>query len=217
MSEVLITLGIIGVIASIVMPTVVGKVNDHVRKTQFKRAYTLLASAVQKLEEDKGYIQCNYGANNSWADCRTFIKEVAEYLKPIKYCPNKPLENGCLPSYADPKTVYVENRPNTTDEFYNRECGAFNSNSVENWTFAYVLTDGIILFAFANNNGNTNAPFFIVDINGFKAPNKWGHDVFFFDLYRRSSTSGLQVRPATHSCAPVEKGGKNARDFFTSI
>ncbi len=222
MSEVLITLGIIGVIASIVIPTVVGKVNEHVRKTQFKRAYTLFASAVQKLEEDKGYIQCNYGTGGSWVGCSDFFKEVGAYLKPIKYCENNAVENGCLPnpSYMGIDEALLTRRPDAQDvENYINNCGGFTRSRIESRSKAYVLGDGSILFSYESGDavtGNT-ASLFAVDINGFKAPNKWGYDVFVFDLYRQSASAGLQVRPFSASCHPVEKGGKNARDFFTSI
>ncbi len=216
LSEVLITLGIIGVIATIVIPTVVGKVNEHVRKTQFKRAYTLLASAVQKLEEDKGYVACSYGAGgNVVVGCKAFFKEVGEYLKPIKYCPNKALENGCIPtpSYKKGVEVYAEKKTDAAPTEYSNGCEGFNYFASH--PQAYVLADGIILLQYQSYDWV--GPLFIVDINGFKAPNKWGYDVFVFRLYRRSLNSGLELKPDNNFCHPVEKGGKNARDFFTSI
>ncbi len=199
------------------MPTVVGKVNDHIRKTQFKRAYTLLASAVQKLEEDKGYIQCNYGANGSWIGCKDFIRDIGEYLKPIKFCPNKAVENGCFPNppYRGGEVIYAENNPDS-DYDYIGNCGYYGSTAIYNNSPAYVLSDGIILFFYATAGG-TFGPIVIVDINGFDNPNKWGYDVFTFSLKRQSISSGLELKPSPTGCAPIEKGGKSSLNFFLSI
>lgn len=43
LAEVLITLGIIGVVAAITIPTLVNKNNEKIRETQLKKAYSTLS------------------------------------------------------------------------------------------------------------------------------------------------------------------------------
>ena len=61
LSEVLITLGIIGVVASLTMPSLIKNYRHRVLKTQFAKSYSILS---QILEEAKiEYNDCN--ANNT--------------------------------------------------------------------------------------------------------------------------------------------------------
>jgi len=61
LAEVLITLGIIGVVAAITMPVITANVQKTVLKNQFKKSYAILANAFAKAEADLGYApQCYY-------------------------------------------------------------------------------------------------------------------------------------------------------------
>ena len=52
MAEVLITLGIIGIVAAMTLPTLMSKYDLHVRQQQFKKAYSVLSNALQKADFD---------------------------------------------------------------------------------------------------------------------------------------------------------------------
>lgn len=54
LSEVLITLGIIGVVAAMTIPTLMTKINHIKLKSQFKEGYAILSQAV-KLANDDGW------------------------------------------------------------------------------------------------------------------------------------------------------------------
>ncbi len=218
----MITLGIIGVIAAMVLPTVVGKCNEMVRKAQFKRAYTLLASAIQKVEQEQeqDYFDCSYGKNyngsehNNIDNCPTFMNEVANKLKPIKFCDGNAIERGCLPSnppYKGWDEVYMENNPDIDENDIPKGHASFFSSRLKN-NKTYVFNDGIILILYGNPKVY---PVFAVDINGFKAPNKWGYDFFMFTIERQTPESGVQLKPKGGH--PVEKGGKRSDEFFLSL
>ena len=55
MAEVLITLGIIGIVAAMTLPSVINKSQKFILKQQFKKAYSILAQALLKSEADLGY------------------------------------------------------------------------------------------------------------------------------------------------------------------
>ena len=52
--EVLITLGVIGVVAAMTMPTLIKKYQQHVAVTQLKKAYTELNQAIKFSEAEYG-------------------------------------------------------------------------------------------------------------------------------------------------------------------
>lgn len=67
LAEVLITLGIIGVIAAMTLPALIGHYRQKVLQEQFKVAYSLLQQAVLKIEADWGYTPaCYYWDKNPY-------------------------------------------------------------------------------------------------------------------------------------------------------
>ncbi len=61
MAEVLITLGIIGIVAAMTLPSLIGRYQKKVLKEQFKVAYSLIQQAWGKIGADLGYIpECYY-------------------------------------------------------------------------------------------------------------------------------------------------------------
>lgn len=67
LAEVLITLGIIGVVAAITIPVLFSKYQDMVLKQQFKRAYSNIQQAYQQVYSDTGYnYECYYWEVNPY-------------------------------------------------------------------------------------------------------------------------------------------------------
>lgn len=61
LAEVLITLGIIGVVAALTMPSVMNNVQKMVLKNQFKKTYALISNAYKKAQADLDYTpRCYY-------------------------------------------------------------------------------------------------------------------------------------------------------------
>lgn len=68
LAEVLITLGVIGVVAAITMPTIVANVQDKVLMNQFKKAYNILSNMVTKTNADLDYAtECYYWFSNPYS------------------------------------------------------------------------------------------------------------------------------------------------------
>ena len=61
LAEVLITLGVIGVVAALTMPSVMNNVQKMVLKNQFKKSYSVITNAINKTSYDLGYIPACYG------------------------------------------------------------------------------------------------------------------------------------------------------------
>ena len=161
LAEVLITLGIIGVVAALVLPGVIKGYQRKVMKTQFDKAVSVLNQAVTRMQDDVGgdlWGTYYYGKGTE------LRKHFYSYL------------SGTLETRTKTKDVnpyYVSLKGSTTTMHY---CPAgCCSNPVFN---SFISSDGI-MYNVCTRDNVINIPF---DINGNdKGPNKWGIDLFDFD------------------------------------
>lgn len=86
----------------------------------------------------------------------------------------------------------------------------WRKNAIANDRKAYVLADGTIILL----SGWTGMRIFAIDVNGKKAPNKWGYDIFAFSISSDLGSS-LNLIPAYFSTiSVVEKGGKSTKQMM---
>jgi len=201
----LITLGIIGVVAALTLPTLIGNYKKTVYVTGLQKAYSVLnnmtKTAMAKDDVstfidtdlgqawDKGYD----GADNFENQLRSFFPNAVDFFKHIHYC-----RLYCQKLYND---------SNASNCLYDYRKGlssvSFDSNCV--------LSSDNILYCFNVGSGNQNggqidpqdgdrefagkiAPMMeygfarqiMVDVNGFRQPNQLGRDIFFFAIGAKS-------------------------------
>ena len=161
LAEVLITLGIIGVVAALTLPSIITQYQKKVTVQSLKVAYSLLYQAVQESVSENGEIpEWNYSLNSATFDDTYLLP----YLKVIKKC------NGgeCI----------------TTDGFHGYY--ELNGHKYTQIDKSYILSNGMILMkdSYGLNMGFIT---YMVDINGNKKPNKMGRDIFTFYLFNHSS------------------------------
>ena len=166
MAEVLITLGIIGIIAALTIPGVIEGYKKKETVAKLQKAYTLLNQAL-KLSEAK-YEEYEYwesGANFATAE---------DYLK-MYWTPHFKVAAYC---YTPEKCGYKSNTP------YKNSNGRANTNSFVSPSFRlpFATVDGTV-YTISVRGGNDNAPHerLWIDLNGPKEPNTQGIDVFFFE------------------------------------
>ena len=81
LAEVLITLGIIGIVAAMTMPTLISKYKKHVVETKLKYSYSLLSQVVERAKVDHGDI----GNWNFEDDTKTSVETyIIPYVKQIE-------------------------------------------------------------------------------------------------------------------------------------
>ena len=198
MAEVLITLGIIGIVAAMTLPTLIGNYQKKQTATQLKKFYSIMQQAIKLSELKNGeikYWDLEIGGNDHteiFAD--TYI---TPYLKIIKkYMPEDFPENihyTCLNG---------------------RNCDSYGQ--VKNNNPKLVLIDGTMILAtdFMNGKDENNNPIpainLIVDINGFKKPNQYGKDVFAFTI---QSDVGFAPAGVGYTSAMQGSSGYD-RDWF---
>jgi prepilin-type N-terminal cleavage/methylation domain-containing protein len=186
LAEVLITLLVIGVVASLVIPSIINDTNKAEYVTKLKKEYAILQQAYKLLIIDNGGSILNDPNFNCSGTCNTFVSanamnEFADKLNVIKNCGNG---YGCW---------YTS---------FRRYLGGTvaNSNLEADWGIQYGkarLSDGTFMMLYINDtrcntsHGPVGNPLYgsicgeiHIDVNGATGPNQIGRDHFYFWITR---------------------------------
>lgn len=161
LAEVLITLGIIGVVATMTIPTLINKYYEKQTVTKVIEIQSIISQAIRLVEED-------YGTPENW-DLTTgfYTKEDAEKIGEIMKHGLK-ISLDCGTSDIQGKCVYTNSY-----KYLNNEGATQNYRT--GGTYKVVLNNGVSLW-FGSNKGRQVDFFF--DINGKAKPNVLGRDLF---------------------------------------
>ena len=192
LAEVLITLGIIGVVAAMTLPTVINNGKERETVAKVKKFYSVMSQALLMAIGKHGYV-------DEWGFCAEYTEECAtEFVNNLK--PELKLANDCggkmdCPGMAE---KYIElngtERPGsykTAEQYYKM-----------------TLIDGSHLWirhsksttCQNSDSGTSNVCGLIwIDINGATLPNQIGKDVFSFFI--------LKDRIVPHSGKDCYAGG----------
>lgn len=183
LAEVLITLGIIGVVAALTIPTLMNSNQNIQYVVGLKKAYSETNQVLKQMAADNNCtddLKCTgifaTGTNN-----QTFGDEFIKYFKIAKNC-RVALGQGCWNSSTNGSYNGKDNNPNYSIDTWDR--------------YKFITTDGMSFAVdnYANSCGyNWSAPspqglgylsqtcgFLFVDVNGLKGPNYFGRDIFSF-------------------------------------
>lgn len=139
LAEVLITLGIIGVVSAMTIPTLIQSYRNHVVETRLKKVYSVMNQAIQRAEAD-------YGAKELWnfEDPEFYNKYYAPYLKVLK--------TEIINSNFDYRIIYFPDgsilamRENVHRDYFFYPNG--KNFSVESLNESRQKSTGVILFPF---------------------------------------------------------------------
>ena len=169
LAEVLVTLGIIGIVAAMTMPTLINDQRNKALEAQFKKAHSLVTQVITQMSSENIDIAKIYCYDYRDRVEHIFIKDFAKYVKVVKS------EYG---STADlTKLGYKDAKFNQSAPGYH----VFNSDSHDNG--AIILSNGMMIASSGCwwTTGGVGLDF-VVDTNGTKGPNKFGYDLFYFQL-----------------------------------
>lgn len=158
LSEVLITLGIIGMVAALTMPAVIANYQKQETVSRLQKVYSVLSQAVKRAELSEGE---------------------------IKYWNFSLLPENFYKTYIRPYITVSQEFINSDPPFdisykclNGRICNTYGSYSNKSVP-KIILNDGsMIIFDFLGNNYEV----ILTDINGYKKPNTWGKDMFAFSI-----------------------------------
>ena len=235
MAEVLVTLGIIGVVAVLTMPSLIANYQKKVLNDQFKKSYSLIQQAWRKAEVSLGYTpECFYWDKSpynaicvdkdKYGNCNKYelpdgspvpsdkngrYTECSIFMEQIA----KELEvikicNGSgVADKCIPEYEGVDTVKGKNDDTLTEEDLLGMSQGCANWRKTQIHTKRTI---YVLKDGTILFPYagpqlFAVDINGMKGPNKWGIDLFSFRTTAPTVNSRLMITPGI--CMTPEKGG----------
>lgn len=196
LAEVLITLGIIGVVAAMTLPTLIQNYQKQVYANGAKKGLNTVMKLMSKIQADEN--ASSFETTTLFSDGTCYMDPTCEerygnptvienlipkYVKTIKTCKNEECDikyigsnfvNNKLHLYLD----YVEN--------------IYNYNS--NWStiYGFYLEDGMVLYIFPSQIGIS----IYFDINGEKGPNTNGYDLFFVSFSR--TTGKVSYSPSSN-------------------
>lgn len=212
LAEVLITLGIVGIVAAMTLPSLVANYRNMVLENQFKKSYSILSQALIRTTQELGE---NLHQN---------------------YIQSEPIGFGGIVS----ETFYKYLHKTTKDTSIMNELGEdwVSYSGVKESSLlglganpAYsVLSDGSFVTVM-KNNGRLNV---LVDINGRKKPNRTGYDRFLFVVDttqdklvswsneksycdKNNMTSGYNGRGCTYFAMINQNPDDETKQYFKSL
>ena len=189
LAEVLITLGIIGVVAAMTLPTLIQNHQKRSLEVATQKFYSTMSQAVKKYMADEGVDDLrntplagnNYEEIDSPEAIASIKDFVTKYLKVVEECDHE--ANNCFaPVYKswDGSALYN------------------NFTTGANWDRRrdYILADGAVI-RIGYNGGDSPIDLY-VDVNGKKGPNRVGYDLWnmsiFYDGVIEESLVGPECR-----------------------
>ena len=221
LAETLITLGIIGVVAALTIPSLVSKYQKHVYYTQFRKAATVLENAINQYNFDHSCGgQC--GSSDSWGGCNNLCwfeaesssdifaaDKLGEYMNVVQWITDDNYEEVCEGYKKRPPAFSydgTERAVSDTDDLDIYSCKN-HVGSIYNKGYGFITNDGM-LFNFATDYGVGNGH--VVDINGpNNGPNTFGRDMFVFYLSHSVSERWGYPEEEYANCFGSNKEGDN--------
>lgn len=172
LAEVLITLGIIGVVAALTIPSLINNYKAKRLHTQFLKSYSTVQQVFKKMEADDVSLDPNTYPHG------TFYLTFMNYLQGAFDCGSDALKvNYLLPCYGYKWSTADKNaKPyKSLDGKSNVSGSLFDDGQI-------ALQDGTLLL-FENSSANDGRIWVSVDLNGYNnSPNRWGYDLFTFEF-----------------------------------
>lgn len=167
LAEVLITLGIIGVVAAMTLPTVINTTRHKELETAFKKAYSNLANACNLVNAEEIPVYRLNPTDDRPDGDPDFNPEYAQAVY-SKYHSLKKISNNEKTEHYNNVLNYTRKKPGQVPQ-----CSQLLSGNN-----AFITQDGSLISIIQN----CGALWFTIDTNGMKKPNALGHDIFIFRI-----------------------------------
>ena len=166
LAEVLITLGIIGIVAAMTLPVIISNIKAQQLRTAFLKGYSVITQAFELYNND---------SNCTTTDClaygMNFANAMRPYFKEVAYC-----------SRAEHNNEYCFPISTTDTKYWNfsKKTKGIASNFFDDGQF---LTPDGMLITFEQQQLGNQSIFIGIDTNGRnKMPNVLGQDLFLFQV-----------------------------------
>lgn len=207
LAEVLVTLGVIGVVSAMTIPTLMQNHQKKTYVTQLHKVYNELQQAFIQYMNDKNALSLSDAGLLSQTETNNFLKN---YFKTVTVCPK--LEEPCI--------------PNT--KYRNLSGGSVSGGGIENvknwWgnVNCAILGSGASICIESLSGHSTNNvkwSHILVDTNGLKAPNMAGRDVFFLAYFENGTIDEEWIVPSCNAmkiCTLPDNAREKRESYFNS-
>lgn len=184
LAEILITLGIVGIVAAMTIPNLIAMANERATVAKLKETYSILQQGFRRAIDEYGEVSawCNVSSGEgSYNDCTTKLPKILSEFVSMSPCP---WDSCTSRSYTNRHSTY--------------------KTSISYGKPVYMLKNGtVLIFNVGNgdmyptlwckvslNETNSNDLYqkncgsIIVDLNGNQGPNVDGRDLFAFKIYQ---------------------------------
>ena len=207
LAEVLITLGIIGIIAAMTLPSLVGKYRSKAASVQLKKMYSVISQAMLRAIPDGDYNNLSFADGG---DTNSVLEFFNNYLKPQIKTMN--IKSGL---YANDFKKF--NKKNQSIDCGSGVLSFQTPDGYEFYIDTWKNSDAEVVqnkYGVDLNGISGSIVVVYADVNGQKKPNTLGKDVFVYVLNRK----GLQPAGISKNDTEVETECKNTGYYcFTKI
>lgn len=168
LAEVLITLGIIGVVAAMTLPSVINNSRNKQLEAGLKRSYSVIGQALDMYQAQNG--ERATSRNLETNELKTILMK---YLQVIEDCGfgAQDVNSACIPNT---NSSGLPGKYKTYNGQKDIDMNIFDDGQ-------FVLNDGSLVLI--ENYRITGKLYVSVDVNGYnKKPNRLGHDLFMFQI-----------------------------------
>lgn len=204
LSEVLITLGVIGVVAALGIPALMNSTNDAELKAAWKKEFSTFSQVTTQIASENGGSLKNACTHVGFvADSQCLMNLFKDHLNVQKYCLSV---GGTFRDCWFKSTPSIESHQmdGTSDYVV--------------WSPGYpgmILNDGTLVVFYGGNASCTGISridnecvMAVLDINGFKLPNVIGKDIFTIHIYdNKIEPGGAQNTDYSNDCSPNPPSG----------
>ena len=225
LAEVLITLGIVGVVSALTLPTLINNFRAKALETSFKKADAVLTRAMQTTMFEHG---------------------ITRYYDFGQYCKGNYCTDTKASDYADLQATWreqfsgilrnvnvqdLQNMKIATRYFFGDNDAPAYASYFSNWSWSrkgFILKDGMLVsevYFDANNASEigstyhkwTIIPYVFFDTNGpAKGPNRFGYDLFYFINMTCHFTSCDPLNDSVKGCYLNARKDQNPYDSSVS-
>ncbi len=162
LAEVLVTLGILGIVSAMTMPTLVSSHQKKIYSTQLHKVYTETLQALTMVMDEKNALSLTEAGLTSTGALNDFIKE---HFNVVQTCTDK-----LAPCFGDSYTLLNGNTYNIDGHI----------------STSHALASGAAVRPLYSRQGEKVFNF-LVDVNGAKRPNRLGRDTFYMAVYNNGT------------------------------
>ena len=200
LAEVLITLGIIGVVAAMTMPSLITAKQEKATISTIKKNYSIFANALLMAQNDNGELY-TWGITKDADGLNLVSSNLKPYLKIIEDC-GVGEKSDCAPG----------DNGKFEDLDGNKRSENFSSDDY----YSFRLNDGSAVAIQLRTKDVCDSPEancvnFFIDTNGNKSPNVLGKDIFYFGGYGNG-----KLRPAGVGRSPSEAGWGSSQGWYAT-